>query len=585
MLHERIKHCLTLAVGTTMLLNLACDRDNMSDDANKLKTDVPKSLSVASPVVGTSNPMDEPFFIDVSDSAGIHFIHAEIPDLAIPQGAGVVALDFNNDGEIDIFVANSAGPNSLYRNNGDGTFTDVAESSGVSDPDGRGNGGCSADYDNDGNVDLYLTNYGKSRLFLNHGNDMFSEVSANAGVGEKYSGFRSTGCAWGDYDNDGYADLVIVRHLFEHRPDILDDPNYMVGGLGGHLLYHNNGDGSFTKVSHLLGDTTPPVEGVAGIDEVTVGNLWGAGFQPGWFDYDNDGDVDLYIVNDFGRFLHSNVLWRNDGLGIDGTWTFTDISMGSGADVQIFGMSMAVGDYNQDGFFDVFITDIRGNVLLRNDGNGRTFTDLATEAGVNTKMIGRRVRVSWGAFFFDYDNDTDLDLYIVSGFLGGGKVAGNPLEQPNLLMNNDSGGMFKDVSWMSGADDKGIGRGGVYLDYDNDGCLDIFIANLGQRARLFRNRCNWDNNWITVNVVGTKSNRDGLGARLELISGKDDPVQIREIATGRTHMGQNTTAAHFGLGSSTVVKSLLIRWPSGVIQQLKNIPSNQRITIKEPSSN
>ncbi len=566
-------------VGAAFLLLLwGC-----GDGGQAAETAAPTAIEPASPTATPSvaaEPDAAPVFIDVSDSAGIDFVHDELTWLAIPQGAGVVAFDFNNDGNADIFVANSNGPNALYRNNGDGTFTDVAAPAGVADPEGWGNGGCSADYDNDGDADLYVTNFGTSRLFENRGDGTFVEASAAAGVEEAFSGRRSTGCAWGDYDSDGNPDLVIVRHLFEHRPDLLDDPNYMVGGLGGYVLYHNDGGGSFTDVTAFLGDKTPPVEGIPGTEEVQVGNLWGAGFQPGWFDYDNDGDVDLYVVNDFGRALHANVLWRNDGPAADGTWSFVDVSTGSGADVQVYGMSMAVGDYDQDGFFDVFITDIWGNLLLRNDGNGRTFTDLATEAGVNTSMIGRRVRVSWGAFFFDYDNDTDLDLYIVSGYLGGGKVVGNPLEQPNLLMSNDGRGSFTDVSWMSGADDTGVGRGGVYLDYDNDGCLDLFVANLGQRARLFRNKCDWGNNWLIVDVVGTVSNRDGLGARLELEAG--GTKQIREIASGRSHMGQNMTAAHFGLTGAEVVDSLTVRWPSGVVQTLTDVAVNQRITVAEP---
>ena len=537
----------------------------------------PQPTATAAP---TAAPAERTIFVDVSDAAGIDFVHDEFPWLAVPQGGGIVAFDYNRDGNADFFIANSNGPNVLYRNNGDGTFTDVAASAGVADPDGRGNGGCSADYDNDGDADLYITNYGTSRLFENRGDGTFVESSAKTGIEEPYAGLRSTGCSWGDYDADGAIDLVVVRHIYENRSDMLDDPNYMVAGLGGLILYHNAGDGSFTNETALLGDLTPPVEGVPGVDEVKVGNIWGAGFQPSWLDYDNDGDVDLYVVNDFGRALHANVLWRNDGPAPDGGWSFVDVSTGSGADVEIYGMSMSVGDYDHDGFFDIFITDIRGNVLLRNDGNGRTFTDLAEDAGVNIRMIGRRVRVNWGSFFFDFDNDSYLDLYIVSGYLGGDTVAGNPLEQPNTLMRNEGDGTFTDVSWISGADDPGVGRGSVYLDYDNDGCLDLLVANLGQRARLFRNACEWGNNWLAVDVVGTHANRDGLGARLELEAG--GRLQIREVATGHSHMGQNVATAHFGLADAPNVDSLTVRWPNGAVQTLTDLPPNRRITLTEP---
>ena len=357
-------------------------------DAPPAPTPPTPTAAPATPTATAAAPADGAIFVDVSDAAGIDFVHDELTWLAVPQGGGIVAFDYDGDGNADAFIANSNGPNVLYRNNGDGTFTDVAAEAGVADADGRGNGGCSADYDNDADADLYITNYGKSRLFENRGDGAFVEASASTGVEEAYAGLRSTGCAWGDYDGDGAPDLVVVRHMYEHRSDLLEDPNYMVVGLGGLILYHNDGDGAFTNVTAMLGDLTPPVEGVPGVDEVKVGNLWGAGFQPGWVDYDNDGDVDLYVVNDFGQALHPNVLWRNDGPAPDGSWTFVDASIGSGADVEIYGMSMSVGDYDQDGFFDIFITDIRGNVLLRNDGNGRTFTDLAEEAGVNIRMIG-----------------------------------------------------------------------------------------------------------------------------------------------------------------------------------------------------
>ena len=563
------------AACASLLALLAC-----GGEPAPTPTPLPTATAAAAPATPAAEPAPQSIFVDVSDAAGIDFVHDELTWLAVPQGGGIVAFDYDDDGNADVFIANSNGPNVLYRNNGDGTFTEVAARAGVADPGGRGNGGCAADYDNDGDVDLYVTNYGPSRLFENRGDGTFVEASAGAGVEEAFSGFRSTGCSWGDYDGDGAPDLVVVRHMYEHRSDILADPHYMVGGLGGLVLYHNDGGGAFTNVTAILGDPTPPAEGIPGVDEVEVSNLWGAGFQPSWLDYDNDGDVDLYVVNDFGRFLHGNVLWRNDGPAPDGGWTFVDVSRGSGADVEIYGMSMAVGDYNHDGFFDIFITDIRGNVLLRNDGNGRTFTDTAEYVGVNTRMIGRRVRVSWGSFFFDYDNDADLDLYVVSGYLGGDTVAGNPLEQPNILLRNEDDGTFTDVSWASGADDPGVGRGGVYLDYDNDGCLDLLIANLGQRARLFRNTCEWGNNWLAVDVVGKHGNRDGLGARLEIEA--NGRRQIREVASGHSHMGQNVATAYFGLADAPSIDSLTVRWPGGAVQTLTDVQPNQRLTLTEP---
>ena len=217
---------------------------------------------------------------------------------------------------------------------------------------------------------------------------------------------------------------------------------------------------------------------------------------------------------------------------------------------------------------------------MRNNGNGTTFAEAADVARVGATMIGRKVRVSWGAMFLDYDNDGDEDLYMVSGYLRGESVSGNPREQPNVLFRNDGDGTFTDVSWESGADDPGIGRGGVYLDFDNDGCLDLYVVNLGQQARLFRNRCEHANNWLEVKTVGAASNRDGLGTRIELTA--EGRSQIREIASGRSHMSQNTMPAHFGLGKAGMVDSLTVRWPNGQVQTLTDVAVNQRLVVSEP---
>ena len=342
-----------------------------------------------------------------------------------------------------------------------------------------------------------MTNFGFSKLFRNDNGRTFTNVT-DTGLDDPDLTYRSMGCAWGDYDRDGFLDLIVVRHVhkknFKQPPDLQE----FVDALDPLVLHHNNGDGTFANVTALLGDlegptNTDPCNLIGGS---SVGNIWGAGFQPGWMDFDNDGDLDLYVVNDFGSDIRPNVLWRNDGPGADGKWTFFDVSTcvpGSGTAVPMFGMGLAVGDYDLDGFLDLFITNIHDNVLLSNNGDGLTFTNTTSEAGVGAGMIGRMARVAWGAVFFDYDNDGDEDLYLVSGHLHGSE-APNPEEQPNVLLRNDlrddGKGAFTDVSPASGADDPGTGRGGAFLDYNNDGCLDLFVANLRQRARLFENLCN-----------------------------------------------------------------------------------------------
>ncbi|MCE2500705.1 MAG: PD40 domain-containing protein [Dehalococcoidia bacterium] len=529
-----------------------------------------------------------PYFNDVSEAAGVDFRHYRDPTDRIPLGAGVVVFDYNGDGRHDIFVARTEDTsdvvsdadvnNALYRNDGDGAFTDVAEEAGVGDLEGKTNGGCAADYDNDGDRDLFVTNWGNSRLFRNNGAGAFTDVTSPAGLGDPDASYRSMGCAWGDYDRDGFLDFVVVRHMAEDDPEAFDLRFYAYA-VRPLALYHNNGDGTFTEVTHLLGDTSAP-SGSQG----EYGNLWGAGFQPAWVDFDNDGDSDLYVINDFGKDIQPNVLWRNDGPGQDGAWRFADISQPSGADAAMFGMGLAVGDYDLDGDFDLYVTNIEANVLLRNNGDGSAFTETAADAGAAKGLFQRRQRVSWGAVFFDYDNDGWEDLYAASGYLDSDPFT-NHRNQPNLLLRNTGDATFADVSSVSGADDRGVGRGVAYADFDDDGCLDLYVANLGlagdgpQSAKLFRNSCAWGGNWLRIATQGTVSNRDGIGARITVTAG--GRTQIREITAGSSNKGQNMLPAHFGLGAADQADSVEIRWPSGAVQTLEDVPANQRLTIIE----
>ena len=520
-----------------------------------------------------------PVFADVTAGAGVAFKHADVSDNVVTAGAGAIVFDFNDDGLDDIYITNSAGPNALYRNNGDGTFTDVAVVAGVDDANSRGNGGCAADYDNNGDQDLFVANFGPSRLFRNNGDGTFADVAA-ASIDDLNDEDRSMGCAWGDYDQDGYLDLVVVSHmrggqLLPWRADFrasrgtqrqleLNDPL---------SLYHNNGDGTFTNVTPLLGDTSGPSKRGA------LGSIWGLGFQPVWVDFDNDGDPDLYVVNDFGREIQPNVLWRNEGPAPDGGWSFQDVSGITDAGFSMNGMGVAVGDYNLDGYFDFFMTNIEDNVLLRNDGPELTFTNTADEAGAKVGTLPDNVRVGWGAVFFDFDNDGDEDLYVVNGFL---KIpfTDNPIEQPNALLRNNGDSTFTDVSRGSGADHAGVGRGGVFMDSNRDGCLDLFITNFRQEARLFQNVCDTGNNWLVIEPVGTRSNQDGIGARITVVAG--GRRMIREISAGSSQIGQNMVAAHFGLGEAQEADSVVIRWPSGELQSLARVAANQRLTVTEP---
>ena len=528
-----------------------------------------------------------PVFEDVTARSGVSFVHVPpSKKLHFDFGVGVVVFDVNNDGLDDIYIANSEGPNALYRNEGDGTFTDVASLAMLDGQGAVGNGGCAADFDNDGFQDLYSTNYGFSKLYRNNGDGTFADVTSQS-MDRHESPFRSTGCAWGDYDRDGFVDLVVVRHIYEDDPQTLTFPGFSTP-LGGVALYHNNGDGTFAEVTALLGDTSVPGEYSSGnFVAGELGNVWGTGFQAGWADLDNDGDPDLYVVNDIGKTIQRNVLWRNDGPGDDGAWSFRDYSVTSGTDMDMDGMGLAIGDYDLDGLLDMYMTNIGPNILLRNSGHGLRFLDQTTHAGVRMgllqpSLLGRAQasRVSWATAFFDYDNDADEDLFVISGFLDNPQIA-NPESQANLLLENKGDGTFTDVSGWSGIDDPGYGRGGAYLDFDNDGCLDLFFANYQGTSKLMRNSCQYGNNWLTIKATGTSSNRDGVGARIILRAG--GRTQIREIAAGSSQMSQNMMAAHFGLGDSDTIDEIEIKWPSGARQTLRDVAANQKLIVIEPA--
>ena len=517
-------------------------------------------------------------FADVSAAAGVDFLHSQPAEMEFPFGAGVVIFDYNGDGRDDIFVANSDGANALYRNEGDSTFTDVAAAAGVDDPTRQGNGGCAADYDNDGDRDLLVTSYGSLRFFRNGGDGAFADATASV-IGEPRQPYRHMGCAWGDYDSDGFLDLAAVRHIYEDDPDLLTTPAFTTP-LGGVTLYHNDGQGGLTDVTHLLGDPYVPQSHepeVSLLEAGFVGAVLGAGFQPAWLDYDNDGDPDLYVVNDVGNYVQANVLWRNDGP--DGaSWAFADVSLATGAGVNMDGMAIAVGDYDLDGWLDLYLTNVGSNVLLNNGRDGLTLSPSANEAGVSIGALGEMLRVSWAATFFDYDNDGDEDLYVVSGHLKQPQFL-NPVEQPNALFRNNGDGTFADVSPKSGADHPGLGRGGGYLDFNDDGCLDLFFGNYRQRAVLLQNACS-GYNWLSIDTRGTASNRDGVGARISVIAGGRS--QIREVSAGSSSISQSTMRAHFGLGRAKQADYVVIRWPSGVVQTLAGVAANQTLVVTEP---
>ena len=595
-----IKGCKNLmAVAASSILIIAC---GSTSTLTPTTTPTPTPERTASPTpepttslarknVTISRPVVDPIFKEVGADSGIAFWRIR-GDAIMPIGGGAIVLDYNNDGFQDIYVVNThdskdfsdiysgypSTPNALYMNNGDGTFKDVAAEAGVSDPFTRGNGACAADYDNDGYTDIFVASWGFSRLYFNNGNGSFSDVAEAAGVSDPDESYRTTGCAWGDYNNDGFLDLMVVRHMDEAHRELIFERRYneSVRPLA---LYINNRDGTFGNVTSLLDDGSR-----------YPSNIKGAGFQPGFMDFDNDSDLDIYVVNDFGEDNQPNVLWRNDGPAPGSGWIFTDVSKPSGADAAIWGMSQTVGDYDNDGNLDIYMTNIGDSVLLRNKGDG-TFEDAMNYAGVGLGQFeGKGIMdtyIGWGAVFFDYDNDGLLDLYVARGFLDSDALI-NPEQQPNALMRNNGDGTFTDVSSISGADDIGIGRGVVCGDFNNDGSLDLFLVNTGVQkglsgiARLFLNTSQEGNNWLVVKPVGVVSNRDGIGARITLTTA--DGTQIREVRAGGSQMSQSMIPVHFGLGAADAVQVVQVRWPSGIVQTLRDVPANQVLTVQEAAA-
>jgi hypothetical protein len=517
-------------------------------------------------------------FVDATERAGVGFKHTR-DQLMMPLGGGAAAGDFDGDGLVDLFVTNSNGPNALYRNNGDGTFTDVAEAAGVARPLRSAHGAGWADYDNDGYLDLFVAAYGESRLYRNTGPPAFrfADVTAAAGVGDPDRTYRTTGVAWGDFDGDGYLDLLVVRHLDESDPAILlQTPRNLAPVVRPLALYRNNRDGTFTNVTHWLGDAREYPSPVKG-----------AGFKPAFVDFDNDGDLDIYVVNDFGMFNFRNALWRNDGPDGRGGWRFTEVSRAAGAGLAVFGMGLAVADYDRDGWLDLYVSDIGPSKLLGNRGGA--FQEIAERVGVTRPTIPDPAHpdnrsVGWGVAFLDYDNDGWPDLYLVAGFMDA-EPAQNLTNQPNALFHNKGDGTFADVSAESGVDDDGAGREVVVADFDGDGRLDLYVVDIGTKAvnpgisRLYLNRTPGTGAWLAVKPEGTRSNRDGIGARVEVEA--DGVKHVGVMGASQGHVSHSVVPVHFGLGAATQAK-VTVRWPSGVVQVFDRVPVNTSLTVVEP---
>ena len=454
--------------------------------------------------------------------------------------------DYDRDGWVDLYLTDfgfplKPGPNRLLRNNGDGTFSPSPLAEPLALADVRSSSAVWADYNNDGWLDLYVVNWGANQLFRNEAGQGFTDVTTEAGVGDITNGKTAS---WGDYDNDGFLDLYVANWSCTPncgRPSEGDNDN----------LYHNNGDGTFTDVTLLLSHQT-----------------WGAGFIAGFVDFDDDGDLDIYLVND--EFLNpvGNALWRNDGAGCGG-WCFADVSQAAGADQRVMGMGLAVGDPDNDLDFDFYFSNVGPMTLLMNQGDGK-FINKAEEAGVRLSEA-----IGWGTVFLDYDNDGWQDLYLAQMVETDGGVGINP------LFHNNGDGTFTNLAENSGAGDPGKTIGVSTADYDRDGYVDLIIGNYDEGYKLFRNTLGDQGaggNWIAVRPTGAGSvNRDAIGAKV-YVTADDGLVQMRQLMTGTGLGGNSDLELHFGLGAANI-DSLRIVWPDGTEQSASGLKTNARYTL------
>ena len=527
-----------------------------------------------------------PQLVDITEKTDIRFLHTASPEskyIVESMSGGVLLVDYDRDGWPDIYFTNAPtvdmaikGQKSLgalYRNNRDGTFTDVTAKAGLTTPC-FAMGGAVGDYNNDGWPDLYITCLGGNILYRNNGDGTFTDVTKQAGVAD---GRWSTGASFGDYDGDGFLDLMVTNYVDFHLDDLPGfgtAPNCKYRGIdvqcgprglrgAGDALFHNNGDGTFTDVSKT-----------AGVDDPN--GYYGMGVI--WADFNNTGRPDIYVANDSTpKFLYKNL----------GNGKFSEIGLESGTAVSEDGseqasMGVALGDYNHKGFPSIYVTNFSDEYdsLFRNDGNW-SFTDVSYPSGVALPSLPW---VKWGTAFADLDNDGWLDLIAVSGHVYpqvDNMPSGGGYREPKLLHLNQKDGTFCDASDQAGPAllQRRVSRGLAVGDLFNDGNVDVVIEDLVGAPMILKNQGVPGRHWVSFELAGTKSNRLAIGARIKLIAG--GMTQTDEIHSGGSYLSQNDLRVHFGLANAAKIDRVEIRWPSGKSDTLTDLPADQFYSVLE----